>query len=78
MSRHFCSSCNRIRLTADGKLRPCLHSKHEVDLREGLRNGSTDVELLDLFAQAVWHKPAEHHMNQEALQGQRTMSQIGG
>ncbi|MDQ7093175.1 GTP 3',8-cyclase MoaA [Desulfosporosinus sp. PR] len=78
LSRHFCTTCNRIRLTADGKLRPCLHSKHEIDMREGLRNGSTDQELLDLFARAVWHKPAEHHMNEEALQGQRLMSQIGG
>lgn len=78
LSRHFCNTCNRIRLTADGKLRPCLHSKHEIDLREGLRAGSSDQELLDQLAQAVWHKPAEHHMNEEALQGQRIMSQIGG
>ncbi|WP_088188090.1 GTP 3',8-cyclase MoaA [Desulfosporosinus sp. FKA] len=78
LSRHFCSTCNRIRLTPDGKLRPCLHNKLEIDLREALRNGSTDQELLDIFAQAVWCKPAEHHMNEEALQGQRIMSQIGG
>ena len=78
MSRHFCDTCNRARLTADGKLRPCLHSKHEVDLREALRNGSPDTDILELFAQAVWHKPAEHHMNDEALQGLRVMSQIGG
>ena len=78
MSRHFCDSCNRVRLTADGKLRPCLHSKHEVDMREALRNGSSDADILELFAQAVWHKPAEHHMNDEALQGLRVMSQIGG
>ena len=78
MSRHFCDTCNRARLTADGKLRPCLHSKHEVDLREALRNGSPDTDILELFAQAVWHKPAEHHMNEEALQGLRVMSQIGG
>ncbi|ODA40063.1 GTP 3',8-cyclase MoaA [Desulfosporosinus sp. BG] len=78
MSRHFCDTCNRVRLTADGKLRPCLHSKHEVDLREALRNGSTDADILDLFAHAVWHKPVEHHMNDEALQGLRVMSQIGG
>ncbi|EGW37370.1 GTP 3',8-cyclase MoaA [Desulfosporosinus sp. OT] len=78
MSRHFCDTCNRVRLTADGKLRPCLHSKHEVDLREALRNGNTDADILDLFAHAVWHKPVEHHMNDEALQGVRVMSQIGG
>ena len=78
MSRHFCDKCNRVRLTADGKLRPCLHSKHEVNLREVLRNESSDSDILELFAQAVWHKPAEHHMNDEALQGLRVMSQIGG
>src|SRR5665648_1080848 len=78
MSRHFCDTCNRVRLTADGKLRPCLHSKHEVNLREALRDGTSDAALMDLFAQAVWHKPAQHHMNDEALQGQRVMSQIGG
>ncbi|TGE33714.1 GTP 3',8-cyclase MoaA [Desulfosporosinus sp. Sb-LF] len=78
MSRHFCGTCNRVRLTADGKLRPCLHSKHEVDLRTSLRNGSTDAMILDRFAKAIWHKPAEHHMNDEAWQGERVMSQIGG
>ena len=78
MSRHFCNTCNRVRLTSDGKLRPCLHSKHEVSLREALRNGSSDVAIKNLFSQAVWHKPAEHHMNDEALQGKRVMSQIGG
>ncbi|HEY8875805.1 MAG TPA: GTP 3',8-cyclase MoaA [Desulfosporosinus sp.] len=78
MSRHFCNTCNRVRLTSDGKLRPCLHSKHEVNLRDALRNGSSDEAIKDLFSQAVWHKPAEHHMNEEALQGQRVMSQIGG
>lgn len=78
LSRHFCDTCNRVRLTADGKLRPCLHSKHEVDLREVLRSGSSDQDILNVFAQAVWHKPAEHHMNNEAWQGTRIMSQIGG
>lgn len=78
LSRHFCDTCNRVRLTADGKLRPCLHSSKEVDLRQALRNGSSEDELADLFAQAVWHKPAEHHMNEEAWQDQRMMSQIGG
>ena len=78
LSRHFCNTCNRVRLTADGKLRPCLHSRHEVDLREALRNDSSDADLLKLFAQAVWNKPAEHHMNSQAWQDTRVMSQIGG
>ncbi|MDP4160607.1 MAG: GTP 3',8-cyclase MoaA, partial [Bacillota bacterium] len=62
LSRHFCDTCNRVRLTADGKLRACLHSKNEVDLREALRNGSTDQDVLELLAQSVWRKPAQHHM----------------
>ena len=78
LSRHFCDTCNRVRLTADGKLRPCLHSKHEVDLRETLRDGSTDSEVMERFAQAVWSKPAAHHMKDEAWQDKRVMSQIGG
>ena len=78
MSHHFCDTCNRVRLTSDGKLRPCLHSKHEVSLRDALRDGSSDAAIMEIFAQAVWHKPEEHHMNEEALQGQRVMSQIGG
>lgn len=78
LSRHFCDTCNRVRLTAEGRLRPCLHSKQDVDLREGLRDGSSDKDLLELFSQAVWHKPAEHHMNNQAWQDTRVMSQIGG
>ncbi|AET66358.1 molybdenum cofactor biosynthesis protein A [Desulfosporosinus orientis DSM 765] len=78
LSRHFCNTCNRVRLTSDGKLRPCLHSKHEIDFRDVLRSGKSDEEILKLFAAAVWHKPAEHHMNQESWQDVRTMSQIGG
>lgn len=78
LSRHFCSTCNRMRLTADGKLRPCLHSPKEIDLRQALRNGSSDEEVLQILEQAVWNKPAEHHMNEEAWQGRRMMSQIGG
>lgn len=78
LSRHFCNTCNRVRLTADGKLRPCLHSSTEIDLQHALRSGMSDEELLDRFAQAVWHKPAEHHMNEQAWEDKRMMSQIGG
>jgi cyclic pyranopterin phosphate synthase len=78
MSRHFCATCNRVRLTADGKLRPCLHNIHEENLRDAMRNGISDEALKNLFAQTVWFKPARHHMNDEAWQGQRVMSQIGG
>jgi len=78
LSRHFCHACNRVRLTADGKLRPCLHSSCEVDLREALRGGLDDTALGALFAQAIWRKPAEHHMNEQDWQDRRLMSQIGG
>lgn len=78
LSRHFCHTCNRVRLTADGKLRPCLHSSYEVDLRSYLRNGKDNSEIADIFAKTVWKKPAEHHMNNEAWHDQRMMSQIGG
>ena len=78
LSRHFCSTCNRIRLTSDGKIRPCLHSKHEVDLREVLRSGGSNEDILELLAQAVCNKPSEHHMNDQAWQDNRIMSQIGG
>lgn len=78
ISKHFCSTCNRIRLTPDGKLRLCLHSSNEVDFREVLRSNKSDNEVRDVFAQAIWNKPAEHHMNDQAWQDQRIMSQIGG
>ena len=78
LSRHFCDTCNRVRLTADGKLRTCLHSKTEVDLRTVLRNGSSDDEIKALMAQTIRQKPAKHQMNSETWQGLRIMSQIGG
>lgn len=78
ISRHFCHTCNRVRLTADGKLRPCLHSSYEVDLRAELRCGKSDEEIAGILASAIWRKPAEHHMNEENWQDKRYMSQIGG
>ncbi len=79
LSQHFCAGCNRIRLTADGKLRPCLHSTQELDLKAALRNGSSDVDLKQLLTEAIWLKPGQHQMNAEGWQGRsRVMSQIGG
>lgn len=78
LSQHFCKTCNRVRLTADGKLRPCLHSSQEISLKDSLRSGKTDSEIAKIFAEAVWSKPAEHHMNDQAWQDMRIMSQIGG
>lgn len=74
LSRHFCSECNRLRLTADGKLRPCLFSDDEYDLRTALRGGSEDDQRA-VFARALGAKPDEHH---DKVGTERGMSQIGG
>ncbi len=60
MSNHFCASCNRLRLTANGYLRPCLLSNARQDIKGPLRDGATDAELEGLFWQAVERKPAKH------------------
>ncbi|MDD2555985.1 MAG: GTP 3',8-cyclase MoaA [Syntrophaceticus sp.] len=78
MSNHFCASCNRLRLTADGKLRPCLHDQHEVNLQNALRSGAGDKELQQLFQKAVDLKPENHHLATGAPVTGRGMCQIGG
>lgn len=78
ISKHFCNTCNRVRLTPDGKLRPCLHSPKETNLRDILRSGKSDDEIREILTQVIQQKPAEHHMNDEAWQDTRIMSQIGG
>ena len=74
LSRHFCSECNRLRLTADGKLRPCLFSDDEYDVRTALRAGD-DQAVRAVFAEALGAKPDEHH---DKVGTERGMSQIGG
>jgi cyclic pyranopterin phosphate synthase len=82
MSQHFCPTCNRLRLTADGKLRPCLLADGEVDVMRALRSNANDAEVQALFARAVQNKPERHRLNEEIapteLIGQRVMAQIGG
>lgn len=79
MSSHFCGQCNRIRLTADGKLRPCLHGSHEIDLRAPLRQGVADSELEKLFQDAVRCKPEKHTLCETGWEDrERVMVQIGG
>ena len=79
VSEPFCADCNRIRLTADGKLRTCLFSLHETDLREPLRSGAADTELEQVIRDAVWRKELKHHVSEPGFrQPPRTMSQIGG
>lgn len=75
----FCAYCNRLRLTADGRLRPCLHSRWEVNLRDSLRAGASDEELAGIFREAVRQKPERHTMVEEGWKGRsRFMHQIGG
>jgi len=79
ISRHFCRSCNRLRLTADGHLRSCLLSDRQEDMKRPLRSGCSDGDLENIFFEAVKHKPSEHHLNDrpsEALNGR--MFAIGG
>lgn len=76
----FCGSCNRLRLTAIGKLRPCLFSEITVDMKAPLRNGASDDELETLYRSAVLSKPARHAIHEGALlhPAMSPMSQIGG
>jgi GTP 3',8-cyclase len=79
VSEPFCSSCDRIRLTADGQLRTCLFSRREWDLKTPLRNGSSDERLVELIRYAVRHKELKHRINDPGfVRASRSMSQIGG
>ena len=77
MTDHFCAGCNRLRLTADSKVRPCLLTEIETDILGPLRSGISDEELLRLLGVASQFKP-EHHEALGAWRGQRNMVQIGG
>jgi cyclic pyranopterin phosphate synthase len=79
MSEHFCDSCNRMRLTAQGGLRPCLHQEAEVDVRKVLRSGGSDEAIAQTFQQAANLKWAGHHMNDFIpLYSLKEMVSIGG
>jgi GTP 3',8-cyclase len=88
ISNHFCSECNRLRLTADGKLRPCLFSETEIDLKTAIRSDASDDEIRRLIRLAVAVKPKGHNMKMQdkklraILQSNpdiaRPMSRIGG
>ncbi len=79
VSEPFCGDCNRIRLTADGRLRTCLFSLNETDLRAPLRAGASDAELEQIIRDAVWRKELKHHVGEPGfIQPARTMSAIGG
>jgi GTP 3',8-cyclase len=79
VSEPFCADCNRIRLTADGRLRTCLFSLNETDLRGPLREDADDDELEQIIRDAVWRKERKHHISEAGfIQPGRTMSAIGG
>jgi len=79
VSEPFCADCNRIRLTAEGKLRTCLFSINETDLREPLRTGATDEAIEQIIRDAVWRKELKHRVGEPGfVQPPRTMSAIGG
>jgi GTP 3',8-cyclase len=79
VSEPFCADCNRVRLTAEGKLRTCLFSLHETDLRDPLRSGASDEELEKIIRDSVWRKELKHHVGEKGFrQPARSMSAIGG
>jgi GTP 3',8-cyclase len=79
VSEPFCSTCDRIRLTADGQLRTCLFSRREWDLKTPMRDGAADGELVELLRFAVRHKELKHRINDPGfVRASRSMSQIGG
>ncbi|MGD0780396.1 MAG: GTP 3',8-cyclase MoaA [Dehalococcoidales bacterium] len=78
VTEHFCYQCNRLRLTADGKLRLCLLREDEIDLREPLRRGASVEELKDLITKATAAKPKGHQLAEGSIHKGRPFSQVGG
>jgi len=78
VSEHFCFHCNRLRLTADGKLRPCLLADYEIDLKPPLRRGISSAGLKRLIKEAVANKPLRHHLAEGYIPKDRPFSQVGG
>jgi len=79
ISNHFCDDCNRVRLTADGKLKPCLESDIEIDVKKALREKRGEKEIQRIFLEALLKKPVCHHMRAEINSDhKRRMWQIGG
>ena len=74
----FCASCNRVRLTSQGFLRPCLASETGCDMRALLRGGAADEELLQAIRETIWSKPREHHFGDNSMPATRGMYRIGG
>ncbi|MDD4681464.1 MAG: GTP 3',8-cyclase MoaA [Clostridia bacterium] len=77
MSHKFCSSCNKIRLTADGKIKPCLHTNQEIDLNQVLKTNDDEL-LMETIKAAIYDKTEKHHLNDGKRSVNRGMNQIGG
>lgn len=79
ITHHFCKDCNRLRMTSDGKLRPCLFYETGIDLKPALRGGASDNEIERLFKLAIEVKPEGHNINERSnLKFLQSMSKIGG
>jgi cyclic pyranopterin phosphate synthase len=79
VSQPFCTHCDRVRITSDGKFRTCLFSLQETDLRSLLRHGAADRDIIDALVSAVREKEEGHLINRPGFaRPERTMSQIGG
>ena len=78
MSNKFCDNCNRLRITADGRIRACLPSDSDVDLRDALRSGALDAELISLIQKVVSLKPETGDYSHEGAERKRSMVEIGG
>ena len=80
ISEHFCDTCNRIRLGADGKIKHCLFSESYMDFRTPIRNGCEDVEIERLLSSVMETKPEAHNIdiNAESQKFLHSMTQIGG
>lgn len=79
LSRKFCDFCNRLRLTASGRLLPCLHSAIEIDIKTPMRAGASDDELKSIFRKAMVDKPRRHTLCRDSFEKtRRDMSKVGG
>ena len=77
LSHHFCSTCNKLRLTSDGKIKPCLHNNEEIDIKKALREGREE-DVVKVLVESVNHKVARHRLNEGAEPIVRDMNKIGG
>lgn len=79
ISSHFCATCNRVRLTADGRLRACLFSDEEIDIKMALRSGESDERIKALLHSAIFNKPKGHNITEPTFRKcAREMIRIGG